>query len=162
MWHAWEREETCTGFWWESPKGKRPLKRPRRRWEDGIRKDLWEIGWGVWSGFTWLRTGIVGGLLWMRWWTFGFWLHGVSKYCNLTWQLQGVDFSTFSMKELQKVFCILAACKNNFCCSLPRNAVGDCTVAVWLTAFLCKFTFIGGWFESSPRPSLYWLVIRYN
>jgi hypothetical protein len=40
--------------------------------------DLREIGWGVWSGFTWLRIGIVGGLLWMRWWTFGFWGHGVS------------------------------------------------------------------------------------
>jgi hypothetical protein len=40
--------------------------------------DLREIGWGVWSGFTWLRIGIAGGLLWMRWWTFGFWCHGVS------------------------------------------------------------------------------------
>jgi hypothetical protein len=29
------------------PKGKRPLVRPRRRWEDGIRMDLREIGWGV-------------------------------------------------------------------------------------------------------------------
>jgi hypothetical protein len=30
--------------------------------------DLREIGWGgVWSGFTWLRIGTVGGLLWMRW-----------------------------------------------------------------------------------------------
>jgi hypothetical protein len=27
-------------------KGKRPLGRPRRRWEDGIRVDLGEIGWG--------------------------------------------------------------------------------------------------------------------
>jgi hypothetical protein len=45
-------------------KGKRPLGRPRRRWEDGIKMDLREIGWrGVWSGFTWLRIGIVGGLL---------------------------------------------------------------------------------------------------
>jgi hypothetical protein len=26
--------------------GKRPLGRPRRRWEDGIRMDLSEIGWG--------------------------------------------------------------------------------------------------------------------
>jgi hypothetical protein len=25
---------------------KRPLGRPRRRWEDGIRMDLREIGWG--------------------------------------------------------------------------------------------------------------------
>jgi hypothetical protein len=27
------------------PEGKRPLERPRRRWEDGIRMDLKEIGW---------------------------------------------------------------------------------------------------------------------
>jgi hypothetical protein len=46
------------------PEGKRPLERPRRRWEDGIKMDLEEIGWGgVWSGFTWLRIGIDGGLL---------------------------------------------------------------------------------------------------
>jgi hypothetical protein len=29
------------------PKGKRPLGRPRRRWEDGVRMDLREIGLGV-------------------------------------------------------------------------------------------------------------------
>jgi hypothetical protein len=45
------------------PEGKRQLGRPRRRWEDGIRMDLREIGWGGWSGFTWLRIGIAGGLL---------------------------------------------------------------------------------------------------
>jgi hypothetical protein len=28
------------------PAGKRPLERPRHRWEDGIRMDLREIGWG--------------------------------------------------------------------------------------------------------------------
>jgi hypothetical protein len=44
-------------------KGKRPLERPRRRWEYGIKMDLREIGWGGWSGFTWLRIGIAGGLL---------------------------------------------------------------------------------------------------
>jgi hypothetical protein len=27
--------------------GKRPLGRPRRRWENGIKMDLEEIGWGV-------------------------------------------------------------------------------------------------------------------
>jgi hypothetical protein len=27
--------------------GKRPLGRPRCRWEDSIRMDLREIGWGV-------------------------------------------------------------------------------------------------------------------
>jgi hypothetical protein len=29
------------------PEGKRPLGRPRHRWEDGIRMDLREIGWGT-------------------------------------------------------------------------------------------------------------------
>jgi hypothetical protein len=45
------------------PEGK-TLESPRRRWEDGIKMDLGEIGWGgVWSGFTWLRIGTGGGLL---------------------------------------------------------------------------------------------------
>jgi hypothetical protein len=29
------------------PEGKRALRRPRCRWEDGIRVDLREIGWGM-------------------------------------------------------------------------------------------------------------------
>jgi hypothetical protein len=42
----------------------KPEGKPRRRWEDRIRMDLKENGWGgVWSGFTWLRIGTVGGLL---------------------------------------------------------------------------------------------------
>jgi hypothetical protein len=28
------------------PEGKRPLGRPRHRWEDGIRMDIRKIGWG--------------------------------------------------------------------------------------------------------------------
>jgi hypothetical protein len=34
------------------PEGKRPLRRPRRRWEDGMRLDLREIGLG---GVDWIR-----------------------------------------------------------------------------------------------------------
>jgi hypothetical protein len=47
------------------PEGKRPLGRPRRRWEDGIRMYLREIGLGggVWIGFDCLRTGTGVGLL---------------------------------------------------------------------------------------------------
>ena len=30
----------------EKPAGKRPLGRPRRRWEDNIKMDLQEVGWG--------------------------------------------------------------------------------------------------------------------
>ena len=29
------------------PEGKRPLGRPRRRWEDNIKRDLQEVGGGV-------------------------------------------------------------------------------------------------------------------
>jgi hypothetical protein len=42
------------------PEGKRPLGRPRRRWEDGIRMDLREIGLG---GVDWIRLAHGGGLL---------------------------------------------------------------------------------------------------
>jgi hypothetical protein len=28
------------------PEGRRPLGRPRRRWEDNIKMDFWEIGFG--------------------------------------------------------------------------------------------------------------------
>jgi hypothetical protein len=34
------------------PEAKRPLGRPRRRWEDGIKTDLREIGWG---GVEWIH-----------------------------------------------------------------------------------------------------------
>jgi hypothetical protein len=34
------------------PEGKRPLERPRRRWENGIRMDLREIGL---RGVDWIR-----------------------------------------------------------------------------------------------------------
>jgi hypothetical protein len=33
------------------PEGKRPLGRPRHRWEDNIRMDLGHIGWG---GMDWI------------------------------------------------------------------------------------------------------------
>jgi alpha-glucosidase (family GH31 glycosyl hydrolase) len=49
MWHAWERGETCTGFWWESPKERDHLK---DLGVDGIKLDLGEIGWG---GVEWIQ-----------------------------------------------------------------------------------------------------------
>jgi hypothetical protein len=45
------------------PEGKRPLARLRRRWEDGIRMDLREIGLGSVEWIHWLWTGTGGGLL---------------------------------------------------------------------------------------------------
>ena len=40
------------------PTGRRPLGRPRRRWEDNIRKDLEVSMRGI--GLIWLRIGIIG------------------------------------------------------------------------------------------------------
>jgi hypothetical protein len=76
-WHAGERGETCTGFWWESPKEKDHLK------DQGVDGRMGQNGpKGDWlGGVEWIKlaqVGIVGGLLWMRWWTFGFWRHGIS------------------------------------------------------------------------------------
>jgi hypothetical protein len=48
------------------PESKRPLGRPRRKWEDRIRMDLKEIGWRVWIGFDWLRIGTDGWLFCVR------------------------------------------------------------------------------------------------
>jgi hypothetical protein len=33
-------------FFMGKPEGKRPMGRPRRRWEDNIKMDLQEVGWG--------------------------------------------------------------------------------------------------------------------
>jgi hypothetical protein len=33
------------------PEGRRPLGRPRQRWEDNIKMDLQEVGWG---GMDWI------------------------------------------------------------------------------------------------------------
>ena len=44
------------------PEGKRPLGRPRPRWEDNIKMYLQEVRWGTWTGFIWLIVG-TGGLL---------------------------------------------------------------------------------------------------
>jgi hypothetical protein len=43
--------------------GRRPLGRPRRRWEDNIKMYLRDVGWGAWTGSIWLRIGTGGGLL---------------------------------------------------------------------------------------------------
>jgi len=43
--------------------GKRPLGRPRHRWEVSIKMDLQEVVWGAYTGLIWLRRGTGGGHL---------------------------------------------------------------------------------------------------
>jgi len=43
------------------PEGKRPLWRPRHRWENNIKTYLPEEGCGgVWTGLSWVRLGTGG------------------------------------------------------------------------------------------------------
>ena len=44
-----------------TPKGKRPLGRPKRRWVNTIKMDLQELGWWAWAGSIRHRTGTGGG-----------------------------------------------------------------------------------------------------
>jgi hypothetical protein len=45
------------------PAGKRPLERPRRRWEDNIKMDLQELGCRSVNGLSWLWIGTGSGHL---------------------------------------------------------------------------------------------------
>ena len=45
------------------PEEKRPLGRPRRRWEDNIKMDLQEVGGSHGDWMSWLRIGTGGGHL---------------------------------------------------------------------------------------------------
>ena len=45
------------------PEGKRPLGRPRHRWEDNIKMDLRKLEGVVGTVWSWLRIGTDGGHL---------------------------------------------------------------------------------------------------
>jgi hypothetical protein len=45
----------------EKPEGKRPLGRPKRRWENNIKRIFRKCDVGVWTGSSWLRIGTGGG-----------------------------------------------------------------------------------------------------
>jgi hypothetical protein len=47
-------------FWRESPKER---DHSEERGMDGVRMGLRQIGWGMWSGFSWLRVGASSGFL---------------------------------------------------------------------------------------------------
>ena len=49
---AYGGEERCIQVLVGKPEGKRPLGRPRRRWEDNIKMDLQEVGCG---GMDWIE-----------------------------------------------------------------------------------------------------------
>jgi hypothetical protein len=51
MWHAWERREKCTRFWWENPKERDHLE------DQGVGERMeseWMLGSLAW-GVEWIR-----------------------------------------------------------------------------------------------------------
>ena len=59
MRHVWGERRGLYGALMGKPEGRRPLGKPRRRWEDNIKKDLQEVGWEeAWTGSSWLRIGM--------------------------------------------------------------------------------------------------------
>jgi hypothetical protein len=63
MWCAWGEVRGAYNILVGRPEGRRPLGRPRRRWEDNIKMDLREQGMGMWVGLIGIRIGTGGGLL---------------------------------------------------------------------------------------------------
>ena len=55
-----EREAACRGLV-EKPQEKRPLGRPRFKWEN-IKMDIFKWVGRAWIGLTWPRLGTRGGL----------------------------------------------------------------------------------------------------
>jgi hypothetical protein len=54
-----------TGYWWRYLRERDHLEE-RRRWDDNIKMDLQEVGWGAWTELMWLRIGTGEGRLRMR------------------------------------------------------------------------------------------------
>jgi hypothetical protein len=50
-----------TGFWWGNLRERDHLENPGVRWEDNIKKDIYEVGWGACTGFMCFRKWRGGG-----------------------------------------------------------------------------------------------------
>jgi len=57
----WGRREAYTWLWSGNLRERDHFWRPRLRWEDNIKLDLQEVGYGIWIGSSWLRRRTGGG-----------------------------------------------------------------------------------------------------
>jgi hypothetical protein len=64
MWHAWERRENCTRFWWESQKERDHSEDHSLGGRMGSERILGRFAWGgLWIALDWHRKWTGGGLL---------------------------------------------------------------------------------------------------
>jgi hypothetical protein len=63
---------------------------------------LGTLAGGGWIGFGWLRIWTGGGLLWMRWWTFGFLCNGFSVHLHI--QFRGDVLSKYLVHTAKQSF----------------------------------------------------------
>ena len=75
------------------PEGKRPLGRPRRRWENNIKIDLRDVPW---SGLFWLRlvTGSRFFLIWL-------WIFGLHTMREISWLAENLLASQEKLCSIQ-------------------------------------------------------------
>ena len=110
---------------------------------NNIKVDLREVGWGAYNGSIWLRIGTGGGLLRIRWWTFGF--HKMRWICWVTEDVLASQEGLCSMelvkavKELGQQFCPVAGWR------MTAWSICLCTPVVWSCKSTDVFTVIRGW-----------------
>jgi hypothetical protein len=99
----------------------------------------------VTDGFSWLKIGTIGGLLWMRRWTFGFWRQGVSSYL---WRTIVTDLRT----STTAIFCNIAERKKWQC--LLSLGVFLREIASLYVLICCEWTYTELKFVFSIRIAL--------
>jgi len=63
MRHVREGREVRIRIWWGNLNEKRPLGRLGNKWDDNIKMNLIEVGWGLWTVWVWLGEETGGRLL---------------------------------------------------------------------------------------------------
>jgi hypothetical protein len=99
----------------------------------------------VWTGFIWLRIGTIGGLLWTRWWTFGF-----HKMLGSSWVAAKLAASQEGLSSVSKY-----PIQNSLLVTEPRTRDNNITK---------KKKRIHIWLFLSPRISdtQLWLLHKYD
>ena len=95
---GWSNQEEWDGVLEGNLEAQWNFGRQMRGWEDNIKTIFREVGLETWTGSIWLRTGTSDGLLWMRWWTFGF-----HKMRGISWVAEDLSVSQKGLSWVELV-----------------------------------------------------------